>query len=172
MSKKRELVKYTGGILCSYYKWYVCYTEPTSFSHVQLLVTPRTEACQASLSMEFSRREYRSGLPRLSPGDLPNPGTEPTSLMSPALAGRFFTTSATWEALCMCMNLPILGNSYKCSYVIHFFHLWLILLSIMFSKFNHIVHAQSLSCVWLFVTPWTIEPTRLLCPLEPYYNAC
>ena len=45
--------------------------------------------------MGFSRQEYWNGLPFLSPGDLPDPGTEP---VSPALAGRFFT-SATWEAL-------------------------------------------------------------------------
>ena len=37
-------------------------------------------------------------LPFLSPEDLPKPGTEPASLMPPALVGRFFTTSATWEA--------------------------------------------------------------------------
>ena len=37
-------------------------------------VTPRTVACQASLSMELSSQEYRSGLPFASPGDLPNPG--------------------------------------------------------------------------------------------------
>ena len=49
--------------------------------------------------MEFSRQEYCSGLPLPTPEDLPNPGVKPTSLMSPALAGRFFTTSATWEAL-------------------------------------------------------------------------
>ena len=42
----------------------------------------------------FPRQEYWSGLPCSSPRDLPDPGTEPTSLMSPALAGRFFTTSA------------------------------------------------------------------------------
>ena len=47
----------------------------------------------------FSRQEYGIGLLCPSPGDLPNPGTEPTSLMSPALAGMFFTTSATWETL-------------------------------------------------------------------------
>ena len=41
--------------------------------------------------------KYWSGLPRPLPGDLPNPGIEPVSLVSPALAGRFFTTSATWE---------------------------------------------------------------------------
>ena len=48
--------------------------------------------------MEFSRQEYRSGLPCPSPGDLPDPGTETVSLISLALAGRFFTTSATGEA--------------------------------------------------------------------------
>ena len=42
-------------------------------------------ACQAPLSMEFSRQEYWSGLPFPSPGDLPNPGIEPSSLVSPAL---------------------------------------------------------------------------------------
>ena len=67
------------------------------FSHVQLVATLWTIARQASLSMGFSRQKYWSGLPFPSPGDLPNPGIEPTSLMSPALAGRFFTTSATWE---------------------------------------------------------------------------
>ena len=43
------------------------------------------------------RRECWSGVP-WPPGDLPNPGTEPVLLMSPALAGVFFTTSAPWEA--------------------------------------------------------------------------
>ena len=47
--------------------------------------------------MGFPKQEYRSGLPFPSPGDLLNPGTEPVSLTSPALAGRFFTTSTTWE---------------------------------------------------------------------------
>ena len=42
--------------------------------------------------MRFSRKEYWSGLPLPSPGDLPNPGIEPVSLVSPVLAGRFFTT--------------------------------------------------------------------------------
>ena len=48
--------------------------------------------------MEFSRQEYWNGLPFPSPGDLPNPGTEPMSPVSPALAGVFFATTATWEA--------------------------------------------------------------------------
>ena len=47
--------------------------------------------------MGFSRQEYWSGLPCPPPGDLPDPGIEPESLMSPALEGEFFTTSVTWE---------------------------------------------------------------------------
>ena len=43
--------------------------------------------------------QYWSGLPFPPPGDLPDPGIEPTSLSSPTLAGGFFTTSANWEAL-------------------------------------------------------------------------
>ena len=53
---------------------------------------------QAPPSMGFSRQEYWNELPCPPPGDLPNPGIEPASLMSPALAGRFFTASTTWEA--------------------------------------------------------------------------
>ena len=52
-----------------------------------------TVACQAPLFMGFPRQEYWSGVPFPSPGDLPNPGTEPTSLASPALAGGFLTTA-------------------------------------------------------------------------------
>ena len=63
------------------------------------LVILWTVARKASLSMGFSRPECWSGLPFPSPGDLPLPGVEPASLISPALAGGFFTTSATWEAL-------------------------------------------------------------------------
>ena len=49
--------------------------------------------------MGFSRQECWSVLPGHPPGDLPDPGIKPKSLRSPALAGGFFTTSATWEAL-------------------------------------------------------------------------
>ena len=69
------------------------------FSRVRLYATPGTVARQAPLPMGFSRQEYWSGLPCPPPGDLPDPGIEPTSLTSPALAGGFFTTSSSWEAL-------------------------------------------------------------------------
>ena len=58
-----------------------------------------TVARQAPLSTGFSRQEYWGGLPFPSPGDLPNPGIEPMSLMSPELAGGFFPISTTWEVL-------------------------------------------------------------------------
>ena len=60
---------------------------------MRLLIIAR----QAPLSMGFSRQECWSGLPCTPPGDLPNPEIEPTSLMSLALAGGFFTTSTAWE---------------------------------------------------------------------------
>ena len=65
---------------------------------VRRFVIVWTVASQAPLSMEFSRQEYWSGLPRPPPEDLSDPGIEPKSLMSPALAGGFFPTSTTWEA--------------------------------------------------------------------------
>ena len=71
---------------------------------------PWTVAHQAPLSMEFSRQEYWSGLPFCSPRDLPHPGIEPASLASLALAGRFVTTSATWEAWKKCQDLRKSGG--------------------------------------------------------------
>ena len=73
--------------------------------YVQLLVTPWTAAHQAPLSTGFFRQEYWSGLPFPIAGDLPNPGIEPTSLVSPALAGRFLTN----ESLRKPQNTKYLG---------------------------------------------------------------
>ena len=61
-------------------------------SHVHLSATPQTVPRQVPLSMRFSGQEHWSRLPFPSPRDHPNPGTEPVSLVSPALAGGFFTT--------------------------------------------------------------------------------
>ena len=69
------------------------------WSSVRLFATPWTLAHQAPPSMGFSRQEYWSGWPCPPPGDLPHSGIEPSSLLSPALAGRFFTTRATSDAL-------------------------------------------------------------------------
>ena len=82
-----------------YYKWSIKYTMKVKVAQLSpTLGNPWAVAHQASLFMEFSRQECWSGLPSPSPGNLANPGIEPTSLMSPALAGQFFTTGTTWEA--------------------------------------------------------------------------
>ena len=62
------------------------------------LVTPWTVASQAPLFMGFSRQEYWSGLPFLSPAALPHPGIKPLLLASPALTGGLFTSRAPREA--------------------------------------------------------------------------
>ena len=76
----------------------VCCTVLSCFCHVWFFATLWTVAYQAPLSMGFSRPEYWNGLPCPPPGALPDSGIELMSLISPALAGGFFTTSATWEA--------------------------------------------------------------------------
>ena len=65
-------------------------------SHIWLFATPWTVARQAPLSMGFSRQKYWSGFPCPPPGDLPHPGIESMSLMSPSLTSMFFTP---WETL-------------------------------------------------------------------------
>ena len=65
------------------------YVPLCALSRVQLSMTPWTVAHQAPLSMGFPRQEYWNGLPFPSLGDLSSPGIKP---MSPAVAGRFFTT--------------------------------------------------------------------------------
>ena len=74
-----------------------CACTPSCFSVVDS-ATLWTVDPQAPLSLGFSRKEYWSGLPCPPPGDLPDPGIESASLMSPALAGGFFTPTTTWEA--------------------------------------------------------------------------
>ena len=68
-------------------------------SHVVLCATLWIVACQVPLSLGFSRQEYWSGSPCPSPGDLPNLGILPMSLMSPTLVQGCFIISFTWEAL-------------------------------------------------------------------------
>ena len=74
---------------------------PSHFSCAQFFLTLWTVALQASLSVGFSKQEYWSGLPCPPPGDLPDQGIEPKSLLSPALGEEeeFFTTSTTLEVL-------------------------------------------------------------------------
>ena len=82
---------------------------------VGLFVTPQTVAHQASLSMGFSRQEHWSGLPFLSPGDLPDPGIKLASLTSHALAGGSFTTSIPQESLWYFVVVVVVFN--KCLFL-------------------------------------------------------
>ena len=94
------------------------------FSRVRLFVTSWTVACQAPLSMGFSRQEYWSEWVAMpSSRDLPDPGIELEFLMSPALASKFFTINTIWKALLkiMCIYVlfaqlcPTLYNPMDCS---------------------------------------------------------
>ena len=67
-------------------------------SHVRLFATPWTVACQAPLAMKFSRQGYHNESSFPPPGDLPDPGIKPESLVSPALSGRFFTTAPSGKS--------------------------------------------------------------------------
>ena len=80
---------------CTRQLFIIQYCAVKLLSHIPLFATPKECAtCQAPLVMGFSRQEYQSALLFASPGNLPNPGVgvEPMSSVSPALAGRFFTT--------------------------------------------------------------------------------
>ena len=78
-----------------------------SLSRVQLFATPWTVAYQASLSMGFSRQEYWSGLPFLSPRDLPDPGIKPGSpaleadalTSEPIIIDKYLVISSQWGNL-------------------------------------------------------------------------
>ena len=75
----------------------VCCAKATSVVSDSLQPHGLYIACQAPLSMEFSRQEYWSRLPSPPPWDLPNPGIKASSFKSPILAGEYSTTSTTWE---------------------------------------------------------------------------
>ena len=79
--------------------------------HIWLFMTPWTVVFQAPLCMKFSRQEYWSGLPFPTPGDLPDPGIKPTSLVSPALAGGFFITAPCGKPLSLYQKMPESGVS-------------------------------------------------------------
>ena len=68
------------------------YVRAPLLSYIQVFVIPWTGGLQDPLSVELFRQEYWSGLPFPPLGSLPDPGSEPTSPVSPALADGFFTT--------------------------------------------------------------------------------
>ena len=85
------------------------------FSCVQLRVTLWTIACQAPLTIGVYTQEYWSGLPCPLPRDLRDSETEPEPLTSPALAGRFFTTSTTGKPFAWIMDYVWILCGLPCS---------------------------------------------------------
>ena len=84
-------------VLSIYFHLYAC-MHAKSLQLCPTLFDSMNCSQQAFLSMRFPRQEYWSGLPCPPPGELPDPGIEPTSLMSPALAGEFFTSHAEFKS--------------------------------------------------------------------------
>ena len=97
--------------------------------------------------MKFSRQEYWSGLPFPSPGDLPNLGIKPVTLASPALTSRFFTTSATYLFIYICVYIYI----YICMYIcicIYVYDLIVLLVPAFQIMFHLISFVQT---CWIFL---------------------
>ena len=111
--------------------------------HVQFFATPQTIAHRAPLSMRFSREEYWSGLPFPSPGDLPNPGVEPVSLKSPALADSLFTTGTTWEAPNTILFLQVTPLQLHSRLIVIELLYVRSSISSLFLKFEHVILNQS-----------------------------
>ena len=96
---KIEMIKMTNYELYAYYTRF-CAKSVTCAKLLQwypTLCNPMDYSLPNSSVHGISRQEYWSGLPFPSPGNFPHPGIELTFLMSPAVAGRFFATSTTWE---------------------------------------------------------------------------
>ena len=102
-------LSFTGRLCLGLSSW--CFTMLNRFRHIWLFATLWTVDRQAPLSMGFSRQDNWSGVPFPPPGDLPHPGMEPASLMSPALVGGFFTTHATREVLMAVEGFPEAGRA-------------------------------------------------------------
>ena len=91
-----------------------CVCVPSCSSRVQLYATLWTVACQAPLSMGFSRQEYWSGLLCPPPGDLPDPGTEPESLNISCTGRQILYHHATWKAcMCVCIYIYMVLNHFS-----------------------------------------------------------
>ena len=100
-----------GQRLCLMDKEHLLYKLDTGLNYFKMLIFTMVASCSVvSTSLQphglhgapqvhgIFQAKYWNGLPFLTPEDLPNPGIEPEFLASPPLAGRFFTTSTTWEA--------------------------------------------------------------------------
>ena len=127
-------------------------------------VTPWTVAHQAPLSIGFPRQEYWSGLPFPSPGDLPNPKIEPVSLMSPALAGGFLITSATFMTVGRKKYFSVKGRFPKEMICFFMFVFFFSVPFCFFSRENNLLvylHWVVVAC-GIFDLHWDLAASKLL----------
>ena len=117
------------------------------------LCNPMDCSLPGSSVHETLQAKYWSGLPCPPPGNLPDPGIEPTSLMSPELAGSFFTTSTTWESyslksiyqsinLCVCFNLLLFLSRHTNTSILLVLFVWRTLIQLL-----HFHKNSSSSCL-------------------------
>ena len=126
--------------------WLMC---AQVLSRTWVFAAPWTVAHQASLVMKFSRQEYWSGVPFPLPGDLPDQGIEPMSLASPALAGRFFTTTPCWS-INFHSNDENLAPTTHYPYIFSFsIPLYTVGLSELFSPYSYGKHLYRLEYIYL-----------------------
>ena len=127
---------YTYIYMCVYMCMYTCMCACSDFSPVWLFATLWTVAHQALLSPGFSKQKYWSGLPCPPPGDLPDPGIEPESTVSPALRVDSLPLGhqgSPCAHICICVCMYV--HTCVCIYIY--------------------MKGKSLSRVWLLPTPWT-----------------
>ena len=113
-------------------------------------MTPWAVARQAPLSIGFPRQEYWSGVPFPPPGDLPDSGTKPESLRSPALAGGFFTTvppaKPLWSVhmtIISVLGFPLYKLHILCSFFYCFAIFFLRIHKIGFGQNEQLPHSNS-----------------------------
>ena len=150
----------------------------THFSHARLFATPLTVSHQSPLSMGFSKQEYWNGLPCPSPGDFPDPGIEPMSFTSPALAGRFFPLvppgKPCFTNKCYIfysnsiVSVCIFSSTWFCQTVnICLSVEWMLILDILifiFPIISEAEHSHMLSDIWIFSCGMPLEV------ISPFFN--
>ena len=131
------------------------------FSPVQLFAIPWIVAHQAPLYMGLSWQEYWSGLSFYPPGDLPDPGIDSASLMSPASGGRSFTTTPPGKPSDSCIYHQVkVQNNSIITFIFH----------ILF-KTIHIIFPYPPSCI-LSQSPGNhnLSPTSTVLSFQEYYR--
>ena len=125
---------------------------------VQLFVTPGTVALQAPLSMQFSRQEHWSGLPIPSPGDLPDPGTELPSPVSPAL--QVGALALCLLGTCCSASFPVpLVSPQASPFLLH----WPLPGPVLYTLNSHSwIHAQERNCFTFLVFFCTVLSTLII----------